>query len=59
MRINSLERISKVVDTVYAKLGVFDSFDSIVLFEDSLEVFHCFAPNSKMDDNSWYPDYKV
>ena len=59
MRINSLKTITRFINEVYAVFGVVDSFDTIVSFENSLDIFHCYALNSKMDDNSRYPDYKV
>jgi hypothetical protein len=58
MNINALNRITKVVDEVYANFGVVDAFASIVSFEDSIEIFHCFAPDSKMYGGG-RPDYKV
>jgi hypothetical protein len=59
MRINSLNRITRVVDRVYAKFGVVDSFGAIVKLEDSLGIFHCYTVDSKVDDNRRYPEYKV
>ena len=56
---NSLDRVTSVVDEVYAKFGVVDTFEAIASYENSLEIFHCYAPNGKVDDTKRYPDYKV